>query len=106
MICLSIQHFSEYQMLSSLKLHIHIISFLMLTLIIISDIARKLSGARSYSNAQMIARAIITQSMTSSLESSHYIKNGSLAADTRMFGDKQKAVDWLNEKVKEFVKPN
>lgn len=71
--------------------------------IILSDIARKLSGARSYSNAQMIARAVVTQSLTSSLETSHYIKNTNPAADTCIFESREKAYQWLNEKVAQYV---
>jgi hypothetical protein len=71
--------------------------------VIISEIARKLSGARSYTNALLIARALVTQSFTSSLESSYYIKNDNPAAETRMFNTKEKAVDWLNEKIREFT---
>jgi hypothetical protein len=71
--------------------------------VIISEIARKLSGARSYTNALLIARALVTQSFTSSLESSYYIKNDNPAAETRMFNTKEKAVDWLNEKIREVT---
>lgn len=67
--------------------------------IILSEIARKLSGARNFSNAQMIARALVTQSMSSSLESMHYIKNTNPAADTMIFEGREKAITWLNEKV-------
>lgn len=74
--------------------------------IILSEIARKLSGARNFSNAQMIARAIVTQSMSSSLESMHYIKNTNPAADTMIFETKEGAVSWLNEKAKQFLVPN
>jgi len=73
--------------------------------ILLSEIARKLSGARNYSNAQMIARAIVTQSLSSSLETKHYIKNTNPAADTRVFETREAAIEWLNEKTKELEKP-
>lgn len=71
--------------------------------IILSEIARKLSGARNYSNAQMIARAVVTQSLTSSLETAHYIKNTNPAADTRIFDAREKALDWLNRKIAQHI---
>ena len=71
--------------------------------IILSEIARKLSGARNYSNAQMIARAVVTQSLTSSLETAHYIKNTNPAADTRIFDAREKALDWLNRQVAQHI---
>lgn len=71
--------------------------------IILSEIARKLSGARNYSNAQMIARAVVTQSLTSSLETAHYIKNTNPAADTRIFDTREKALEWLNQKVAQHI---
>lgn len=74
--------------------------------VIISEIARKISGVRSYTNVHLIARAFVTQSLTSSLESSFYIKNDNPAAETRMFETREKAVDWLNEKTREFIFPS
>ena len=70
--------------------------------IILSDIARKLSGARDYSNSMLLARAIVTQSMASSLEVSHYIKIDRPAADTLIFDNKEKAVNWLTEKAMKY----
>ena len=72
--------------------------------IILSEIARKLSGSKDYSNSKLIARAIVTQSMTSSLETSHYIQNSKPAADTGLFTSKEKAIEWLNEKALAFLK--
>ncbi len=66
--------------------------------ILISDIARKFSGPRSFSNSAMMARAIISQSLPSSLEANHYVKNTDLAAETRVFGAREEAVAWLQEK--------
>jgi len=74
--------------------------------IILSEIARKLSGARNYSNAQMIARAIVTQSFSSSLEVTHYINHTNPEADTRIFHDKEAAVKWLREKTDQLTKAN
>lgn len=71
--------------------------------ILLSEIARKLSGARSFSNARMIARAVVTQSMTSSLETTHYINNTNPAADTRIFNERDKAVKWLNERAAGYL---
>lgn len=72
--------------------------------IILSEIARKLSGARSYSNAQMIARAIVTQSFSSSLESTHYIKHTNPAADTMIFRERDEAILWLDTKIADFIR--
>ncbi|HXB40974.1 MAG TPA: hypothetical protein VNZ49_10560 [Bacteroidia bacterium] len=73
--------------------------------ILISEIARKFSSVRNYNNSNIIARAIVTQSLSSSLETSHYIKNSNIAAETNMFETKEKAISWLNEKTAQFLKP-
>jgi hypothetical protein len=73
--------------------------------IIIADVTRKISAARSYINANLIARAFVTQNIASSMESAFYIKNGNPASETLLFDTRQKAIDWLNIKVKQFLKP-
>jgi hypothetical protein len=94
---LSIEILGIIMMLSDGKAHALLYNFNSQN-IILSEIARKLSGARNYSNAQMIARAVVTQSLTSSLETTHYIKNTNPAADTRIFDGRETALQWLNEK--------
>jgi hypothetical protein len=71
--------------------------------IILSEIARKFSGARNYRNSNLVARAIVTQSLSSSLEANHYINKTSPSADTVIFKSRAEAVAWLHEKAKTFV---
>jgi hypothetical protein len=70
--------------------------------IILSEIARKFSGARNYRNSKLVARAIVTQSMSSSLEANHYISKTNPSADTMIFKTKEEAVVWLHKKAKLF----
>lgn len=72
--------------------------------IISSEIARKFSAPRNYANSGMIARAIVAQSLGSTLEASHYVKNSNPTADTCVFDDREKAIAWLQEKARQMVK--
>ena len=71
--------------------------------VIISNIARKLSGIRNYNNANLISRAMVSQNMVSSLESAHYINYDKPDAETKLFNNKDKALVWLNQKVEAFL---
>lgn len=73
--------------------------------VVLSDIAKKLSGVRNYNNANLISRAMFSKNLVSNLESSHYIKNASPQAETKLFNEREKAVVWLNEKIKAFLEP-
>ena len=73
--------------------------------VIISEIARKLSGVRNYNNANLISRAMVTQSMASNIESSHYVQSTKPEAETKVFNDREKALSWLNAKVKVYLEP-
>lgn len=64
--------------------------------VVLSDIAKKLSGVRNYNNVNLISRAMVTQSMVSNIESSHYIQNTRPEAETKVFNDREKALAWLN----------
>lgn len=70
--------------------------------IILSEIARKFSGVRNYRNSNLVARAIVTQSLSSSLEAKHYISNVNPAADTMVFKTKEEAVEWLHQRAEIF----
>lgn len=70
--------------------------------VILSEIARKFSGARNYRNSNLVARAIVTQSMSSSLEANHYIAKTNPAADTMIFKTREEAVLWLHKKATIF----
>lgn len=71
--------------------------------VIISEIARKLSGVRNYNNANLISRAMVTQSMTSNIESSHYVQSTKPEAETKVFKDRETALTWLNKKVEAYL---
>jgi hypothetical protein len=71
--------------------------------VIISNIARKLSGIRNYNNANLISRAMVSQNMVSGLESAHYINYDKPDAETKLFKSKEEALEWLNEKVEAFL---
>ena len=71
--------------------------------VLLSDIARKLSGVRNYNNVNLISRAMVTQSMASSIESSHYINHDKPEAETKLFDSTEKALAWLNQKVEAFL---
>ncbi len=74
--------------------------------VILSEIAKKLSGVRNYKNVNLISRAMVSQNMVSNIESSHYIQNTKPQAETRLFKDREEALIWLNEKVKAYLKPS
>jgi hypothetical protein len=74
--------------------------------ILLSEIARKFSGARSYRNAQLTARAVVTQSFSSSLETTHYIQNVFPSAETRLFEKREDALEWLQRRSEQLVKAN
>ena len=71
--------------------------------VLLSDIARKLSGVRNYNNVNLISRAMVTQNMVSGIESSHYINHDKPEAETKLFNTKEKAMVWLNQKVESFL---
>ena len=66
--------------------------------VVLSDIAKKLSGVRNYNNVNLISRAMVTQSMVSNIESSHYIQNTKPEAETKVFKDREEALTWLYAK--------
>ena len=74
--------------------------------VILSEIAKKLSGVRSFNNVNLISRAMVSQNMVSNIESSHYIQNTKPQAETKLFKDREEALAWLNEKVKAYLKPS
>ena len=74
--------------------------------VLLSDIAKKLSGVRNYNNANLISRAMFSKNIVSNMESTHYIKNAHPQAETRLFNDREKALTWLNVKVKAFMQPD
>ncbi len=71
--------------------------------VLLSDIARKLSGVRNYNNANLISRAMVTQTMVGGIESTYYINHDKPEAETKLFNEKEKALEWLNEKVEAFL---
>jgi hypothetical protein len=71
--------------------------------VLLSDIAKKLSGVRNYNNVNLISRAMVTQSMVSNIESSHYVQNTKPEAETKVFDDREKALTWLNIKIETFL---
>lgn len=71
--------------------------------VIISEIARKLSGVRNYNNVNLISRAMVAKSMASNMESSHYVQSTKPEAETKVFDDREKALTWLNQKVEAFL---
>ena len=71
--------------------------------VILSGIARKLSGVRNYNNANLISRAMVTQTMVGGLESTHYINHDKPEAETKLFDSMEKALVWLNQKVETFL---
>ncbi len=71
--------------------------------VLLSEIARKVSGVRNYNNSHLIARALVSQSFTSNLESNYYIKNNKPSAETLLFQDRNKAIEWLTEKANHFL---
>jgi hypothetical protein len=74
--------------------------------VILSEIARKLSGVRSYRNAQLTARAVVTQSFSSSLEATHYIQHVLPSTETSLFQKREDAIEWLQKKSEQLVKAN
>lgn len=74
--------------------------------IILSELARKISGARNYNNANLIARAIFTQNMASNMESVFYINHDKPAAETKIFSEREKALEWLALKAQMFLHKN
>lgn len=74
--------------------------------IILSEIARKFSGARNYRNAQLTARAVVTQSLSSSLEAKHYIHNVHPSTETRLFEKRENAIEWLQKKSEQLLQAN
>jgi len=72
--------------------------------IILSDIARKISGARNYNNVHLISRAIVSQNLVSNIETSFFISHDKPEAETKLFDDKEKAMAWTNKKVHAFLK--
>ena len=71
--------------------------------VIFSDVARKISGVRNYNNANIISRAMVSQTMTSNMEISFYISHDKPQAETKFFDAKEKALTWLNQKVEAFL---
>jgi len=71
--------------------------------VLLSDIAKKLSGVRNYNNVNLISRAMVTQSIVSNIESSHYVQNTKPEAETKVFDDREKALTWLNIKIETFL---
>ena len=71
--------------------------------VIFSDVARKISGVRNYNNANLISRAMVSQTMTRNMEISFYINHDKPQAETKFFDSKEKAFAWLNQKVETFL---
>lgn len=71
--------------------------------VILSDITRKISGVRNYNNANLISRAFVSQTMTGNMEASFYINHERPLAETKLFNNKEKAMEWLNQKVEAFL---
>ena len=71
--------------------------------VLLSEIARKLSGVRNYNNVNLISRAMVAQNMVSGIESSHYINHDKPSAETKFFTNREEALNWLNVKVENFL---